>query len=139
MNSKWPSKSVTVVRGEEPGNVDVSFTVIPERMSVPFSPVDEVTFPLIDPEAGCAVFAGCCPNARIAQTRIAISKAAPRDFLMQSFPAQRTFNGTFHTFGKKHLTWQSRFEARDSRAMRLAQINSHASCVLRNSEFGRGS
>jgi hypothetical protein len=137
VNAKWPSKSVMVVRGEEPGAVDVSLTVIPERMSVPFSPVEEVTFPLMDPEPCCPVFEGCCAKARIAQSRIAISIAPRSGFLMQSQLVERTFNGTNYAFGGNTLTWRNRFETQTSRDMRFAKIKFEASRVVRNSSSGR--
>jgi len=127
-----------VVRGEEPGAADVSFTVIPERMSVPFSPVEEVTFPLMDPEPGCPVFEGCCAKARIAQSRIAISMAPRSGFPALSQLVERTFNGTNYAFGGNTLTWQNRFETQTSRYVRSAQINSDASSVFRNSSSDRG-
>ena len=76
VKSKRPSKSVTAVRGAVPVVVEVSLTAIPESTSVAFWPVEEVTFPAIDPVAdACAEGPACCAKARIAQNRIAISTA----------------------------------------------------------------
>ena len=95
--------------------MDVSLTVIPESISVPFCPVEEVTLPMMEPEAKRAVYPGCCAKKGIAQNRVAIKMAARIRFLMQSLLSQQTFHCMLHTFIREDLD--------------LAMLGRNACCV----------